>query len=380
MESSTSNLMLTVKFLLISIGAVSSAIAIKSSVPLILYECPTIWSGLISWLKPPYLYILLNGIIIIIAATSRSNRKEQQQSGEQSRSLISAGTPPVYSDLVTISRSKMSEYAPELVDEKEVFEVTPFISAGTPPVNSDLVSISRSKMSEYEPELVDEPEAFEVMPLISAGTPPVNSDLVTISRSEMCEYAPGLVDEPEVFEEKTEPVNEPLEVVEVKSMVTVVNEDEGENDEFVSSNSIFTPLPEVETELIQRLTTEKPLVSSRFSHRKPLMRTSPDGVKSLRVARVKRQETLESTWKKITEGRHVPLTRHLNKVDTWQHQNQNRGSESPVQNIKKALEPSPSQDELNRRVEAFIKKFNEEMRLQREQSLQQYMEMINRGV
>uniref|UniRef100_A0A0V0HJN0 Putative ovule protein n=1 Tax=Solanum chacoense TaxID=4108 RepID=A0A0V0HJN0_SOLCH len=274
----------------------------------------------------------------------------------------------------------MSEYAPELVDEPEVFEVTPLISAGTPPVNSDLVSISRSKLSEYEQELVDEPEAFEVMPLISAGTPPVNSDLVTISRSEMCEYAPGLVDEPEVFEEKTEPVNEPLEVVEVKSMVTVVNEDEGENDEFVSSNSIFTPLPEVETELIQRLTTEKPLVSSRFSHRKPLMRTSPEGVKSLRVARVKRQETLESTWKKIMEGRHVPLTRHLNKVDTWQHQNQNRGSESPVQNIKKALEPSPSQDELNRRVEAFIKKFNEEMRLQREQSLQQYMEMINRGV
>ncbi|XP_049396445.1 uncharacterized protein LOC125860509 isoform X2 [Solanum stenotomum] len=341
MESSTSNLMLTVKILLISIGAVSSAIAIKSSVPLILYEFPTIWSGLISWLKPPYLYILLNGIIIIIAATSRSNRKEQQQSGEQSRSLISAGTSPVYSDLVTISRSKMSEYAPELVDE---------------------------------------PEVFEVMPLISAGTPPVNSDLVTISRSEMCEYVPGLVDEPEVFEEKTEPVNEPLEVVEVKSMVTVVNEDEGENDEFVSSNSIFTPLPEVETELIQRLTTEKPLVSSRFSHRKPLMRTSPEGVKSLRVARVKRQETLESTWKKITEGRHVPLTRHLNKVDTWQHQTQNRGSESPVQNIKKTLEPSPSQDELNRRVEAFIKKFNEEMRLQREQSLQQYMEMINRGV
>ncbi|KAK4733217.1 hypothetical protein R3W88_007478 [Solanum pinnatisectum] len=341
MESSTSNLMLKVKFLLISIGAVSSAIAIKSSVPLILYEFPTIWSGLISWLKPPYLYILLNGIIIIIAATSRSNRKEQQQSSEQSRSLISAGTPPVYSDLVTISRSKMSEYAPELVDE---------------------------------------PEVFEVMPLISAGTPPVNSDLITISRSEMCEYAPGLLDEPEVFEEKTEPVIEPPEVVEVKSMVTVMNEDEGENDEFVSSNSVFTTLPEVETELIQRLTTEKPLVSSRFSHRKPLMRTNPEGVKSLGVARVKRQETLESTWKKITEGRHVPLTRHLNKLDTWQHQNQNRGSESPVQNKKKALEPSPSQDELNRRVEAFIKKFNEEMRLQREQSLQQYMEMINRGV
>lgn len=319
--------MLKMKFLLISIGAISSAIAIKSYVPLILYEFPTIWTGLISWMKPPYLYVLLNGIIIIIAATSRSNRKEQQHSGEQSELLISAGTPPVMENLVEISRSKMSEYAPELVDE---------------------------------------PEVFEVLPLVSAGTPSVDSDLVEISRSEMCEYASEVVDEPEVFEEKTEPVIEPPEV--------------NENDEFVISNSVFTPLPEVETELIQQLSTEKPLVSSRFSHRKTLMRTSPEGVKSLRVARVKRQETLESTWKKITEGRHVPLTRHLNKLDTGQHQNQNRGSESPVQNMKKALEPSPSQDELNRRVEAFIKKFNEEMRLQREQSLQQYREMINRGV
>ncbi|XP_055826528.1 uncharacterized protein LOC129894955 [Solanum dulcamara] len=352
MESSTSNLMLTMKVLLISIGAISSVIAIKSSVPLILYEFPTIWIGLISWLKPPYLYVLLNGIIIIIAATSRSNSKEQH-SGEQSQSLISAGTPPVPENLVAISRSKISEYAPELIDElpEEVFEVK--------------YASSTFQHFDYQSE-----------PLIYSGTPPVHSDLVAISRSKLSEYAT----EPEVFEEKTEPVIEPPGVVEVKSVVAVMNEDEGENDEFVISNSVFKPLPEVETELIQQLATEKPLVSSRFSHRKPLMRTSPEGVKSLKVARVKRQETLESTWKKITEGRHVPLTRHLNKLDIWQHQNQNRGNESPVQNMKKALEPSPSQDELNRRVEAFIKKFNEEMRLQREQSLQKYMEMINRGV
>lgn len=314
--------MLSMKILLISVGAVSSVIAIKSSVPLILYEFPTVWTGLISWLKPPYLYMLLNGIIIIIAVTSRSNRKEQQHSGER---------------------------------------LQPLFSAGMTPVTENSVAFSRSKVSDYEPELVDELELFEVKPLISSGTPPVHSDSIAIT--------PELVDEPEVFEEKTE----------TPEAVTV-NEEEEENDEFVISNSVFPPLPEVEMELIQQLATEKPLVSSRFGHRKPLMRTSHEGVKSLRVARVKKQETLESTWKKITEGRHVPLTRHLNKLDTWQHQNQNRRNESPVQNVKKVLEPSPSQDELNRRVEAFIKKINEEMRLQREQSLQQYMEMINRGV
>ncbi|XP_009623249.1 uncharacterized protein LOC107799093 [Nicotiana tabacum] len=295
MAPSTSNLMLSMKVLLISIGAVSSAMVIKASVPLILYEFPTIWSSFISsWLKPPYLYVLLNCIIIIIAATSRSHRKEH--SSDQSQPLMSATSTPL-SDLIAISQSN--------------------------------VNMSEPEMSELSPEPVHESEVLEVKP---------------------------------------EPVNiEPEQVVEAEN-----------GDEVVISNSVVTPLPEVETELLQQLATEKPLVSSRFGHRKPLTRMNPEGVKSLRVARVKRHETLESTWKKITEGRHVPLTRHLN---TWQ---QNHGSQSPVHQTenkrKTILEPSPSQDELNRRVEAFITKFNEEMRLQREQSLQQYMEMINRGV
>lgn len=125
------------------------------------------------------------------------------------------------------------------------------------------------------------------------------------------------------------------------------------------------------------------------------------------MARPKKQETLESTWKMITEGRHVPLTRHMKKSDTWDshtapamdhitavpksatfkdHSNHESPSPPPlppaaaaaVARIRK--EPSPGQDELNRRVEAFIHKFNEDMRMQRQESLNQYMEMIKRGV
>ncbi|KAG5516799.1 hypothetical protein RHGRI_037520 [Rhododendron griersonianum] len=131
------------------------------------------------------------------------------------------------------------------------------------------------------------------------------------------------------------------------------------------------------------------------------------GGRSLRVAKPKRQETLETTWKAITDGRHVPLTRHLRKSDTWENHgrqfNTTTDHSPPPQIVLKSetlrdrtnynpqpSNPSPgssklrkeaslSQDELNRRVEAFIKKFNDEMRLQRQESMNQYMEMINRG-
>jgi hypothetical protein len=107
------------------------------------------------------------------------------------------------------------------------------------------------------------------------------------------------------------------------------------------------------------------------------------GSKALRVARPRKEETLESTWKAITEGRAPPLARHLKKSDGGEvdpappvamrkAETFNDGrSEAPVRR-----EPSPGQDELNRRVEAFINKFNMEMRLQRQESLNHYNEML----
>ena len=125
------------------------------------------------------------------------------------------------------------------------------------------------------------------------------------------------------------------------------------------------------------------------------------GGKALRrVAKPKKHDTLECTWKAITEGRHMPLTRHLKKSDTWEaHSRQinllddsfpdppvkksetfkDRTNHTPPPVPKLKKEPSLSHDELNRRVEAFINKFNEEMRLQRQRSIQQFMEKINRA-
>jgi hypothetical protein len=114
------------------------------------------------------------------------------------------------------------------------------------------------------------------------------------------------------------------------------------------------------------------------------------GGKSLKVVKQKRHETLENTWKAITEGRSIPLSRHMKKCDTWQ----NRYDDGPHQPEDSATvsvndfnfnnktwklrkEPSLSQDELNKRVEAFIRKFNQQMRLQRQESLNHYMHMTN---
>ncbi|XWS15675.1 hypothetical protein CRYUN_Cryun34aG0022100 [Craigia yunnanensis] len=330
--ASASTWMLSLKVLFISTGVLVVALGLKVFVPLVLEfsvsQAPLLWSTFRSWLKPPYLYVIINGIIIIIAASSRfhQNNGEKDQTEQIQR------------------RSKIS------VDQR-------------PPL-------------EYE---------------MKSGL-----DFGAVESSAF------------VYEQKQRGEEVETRVFEEESNVAVEEDRDGGN-EFVISNSEWIPPRRTESSEIPSdvlFPQEKPRASSSFGHRKPV-KANPEGGLALRVAKPKRHETLDYTWKMITEGKAMPLTRHLKNSDTWMNHGRDinvealavsplmkksetfrdqtnyqvppvQMSSSPVSG-KLRKEASLSQEELNRRAEAFIKKFNEEMRLQRQESLNQYMEMVNRG-
>ncbi|GMI93386.1 hypothetical protein like AT1G61260 [Hibiscus trionum] len=332
--------MLSLKVLFISTGVLAIALGFKVSVPLVMEfsvsQAPLLWTTFRSWLKPPYLYVVINGIIITIAASSRFH----QNHGENEQAEPMQQQQP---------RSKIS------VDQRPVMEQE--MKSGLDFGVAEVVAYEQKRGG----------EEVETM------------------------------------------------VFEVETNVAVVDDRDRGGDEFAIIKSEWIPPRRMDSSEIPSdvlFPLEKPPASSRFGHRKPV-KASPEGGRTLRrVAKPKRHETLENTWKMITEGRAMPLARHLKKSDTWENHGRdinnvealadstaavkksetfrdrtNYYQSSPVQvsspssasAVKLRKEPSLSQDELNRRVEAFIKKFNEEMRLQRQESLNQYMEMVNRG-
>ncbi|PQP94762.1 uncharacterized protein Pyn_40735 [Prunus yedoensis var. nudiflora] len=342
--SSSNTWLLSLKVVLISTGLVSMAVALKLSAPvvsdIVSSQVPSLWSSALSWLRPPYLYILINCIIISIVASYKLHPRPEDSSPE----MIAVPAP-----------------------------VTPVKISGEV-VSTDYAAYEAVVLNEYGYDanvLAKVPDSYE--------------------------SASGVVVEARISETAE---NEKKEKSDVRAAV------DGGDEAVRVSTPVRTRLQRKDSMEFWLNENEKPPVSSRFGHRKSA-RASPEGGKSLGVAKPKRQDTLESTWKTITEGRSMPLTRHLKKSDTWDtHVRSVDQNTPPKSKMNKSetfqdqssatvnspsllspstgsgrlrKEPSLSQDDLNRRVEAFIKKFNEEMRLQRQESLNQYHEMIRSG-
>ncbi|KAJ9678183.1 hypothetical protein PVL29_022925 [Vitis rotundifolia] len=115
-------------------------------------------------------------------------------------------------------------------------------------------------------------------------------------------------------------------------------------------------------------------------------------------------ESLEATWEAIVGEHGIPATRHLRKSETWgvppcvdgssslgprEREREMRKSntseearssfrETPIPFRRK--DKSLSHDELNKKIEEFIQKCRNEMRLERVESDQRLMDILNRGV
>ncbi|TQD76698.1 hypothetical protein C1H46_037780 [Malus baccata] len=109
--SSSNNWLLTLKVALISTGVVSMAVGLKLSSPLVAdavtSQVPSLWSSAISWLRPPYLYILINCIIISIVASSKLHPKPEDSHPETEPELVMV--PPLTTE--KISTQIQSDYA-----------------------------------------------------------------------------------------------------------------------------------------------------------------------------------------------------------------------------------------------------------------------------
>lgn len=391
-SQTSSSLALSLKVLFVSISVLSAAVLLKLSAPAIadfaVTDVPSFYNVVVSWLRPPYLYLVINCIIVTIVASSKLQSKlgDVCPSPSVTPPLMTTTPVPVASQPMVIFPDLVKHYDYDAVQtvklDQEVFQYTTnnFIRSGVNQFettvfedNKDFVDVNPAV--KLEREVFEHPAANN---FVGNGpndyeTKVFKADKTSTTRITNAAPAPG---EPEMNDYQRE-------VVLAKSSPSPSPISRRDSSEFSFSN-------------------EKPPVSKRIGHRRAV-RSSPEGGKAaLGVSKAKKQDTLESTWRTITEGRAMPLARHLRKADTWEvhggrHQNQTSEDQKMTKSEtfkdqsnnslltrspgsgKLKKEPSLSQDELNRRVEAFIKKFNEDMRLQRQESLKQYMEMIDRG-
>ncbi|KFK43415.1 hypothetical protein AALP_AA1G122900 [Arabis alpina] len=292
-----------IKPVLISTGVVAIAMHLKVIVPATIAidfsQAPILLSYFLSWLRPPYLYVIINVIIVVIGVSSRLYR--------------------------TISSNN---------DGNKDYEVS---------YNGDYNNSHKSHQTEqhqFDHQHQDRPRRSDTKEADFSFVAVVSPSKIIVEVKER----------PEVVKEK---------LAEATAMV----------DEEKEMSLVVVGEPEKQSSIEKPSSVEKPLVTARIGHRKLVKTTTAErnSFKALKVAKPRKHETLENTWKLITEGKPPPLTSHYRRPDTFglgssEQQTGLKKSETFKDRTKFYLSPavSRSRDELNKRAEAFIKKCNNE--------------------
>lgn len=379
------------QMILILAGAVTSlAVAVNG--------VPAIWSFILPWLRPPYLHLVFNGIIIAIAAASRF-RRIQSAPPVRSQHLISVRTPPpAYYAAYSSSPEVRDAVAAEEIGDR-VVELKPVMVNG---VRVD---------ADAEERVVAEDDGDNAL---AGRTLTYNSPPPEIIPSEFrLEYFPPANPTGNIRERERVVKRETLESSRKKKRVETsraAHEDvrhggaprptptpdnsryktrksksfkertiyidsppsHGIRKEASPSPNKLNQLVEFHDVSVDRSATYNSLSPERLSPKFQagyMLPENPYENISGTGDREEEYETMESAWKKITEG--------ASRAAADEEEGRDVEAAKSSRRLSGAIgkEVSPSEDELKRRVEAFIKKVNDEIRERRQKSLDQYIHL-----
>ncbi|XP_008240349.1 PREDICTED: uncharacterized protein LOC103338871 [Prunus mume] len=363
------------KLLLLCVGTVSTLVFFKAAIipyllNLTVSIVPQLWASFKScFLSPLYIYIILNFIIITIAASSTfQNQKQHQQPSSSSVGFSSFISDNAAKTADNIDSGSNYIYSPDNNNSSIQYESLSQQQQQQPKIQSHSKDTIQSLSKEDVTALLFSPSSHGHS----------NNELMSWHDIHMVQADDG----------KQE----------------AAAEDDDDNDQG------FDPSPEMPSGDLLTKSVEMP---------------------RLEVEVGEHINTLDTTWKAIMEGQGKAIGRHLKKSDTWDtpprltqfaltrnklkggldHQLQlhhsnldgddddndddGDGEDDAVtwarQELKKSdtfsdrvslrREKSMTQEELNQRAEAFIKKFNNDMRLQRLESDQRrFREIVNGGL
>ncbi|KAL6281782.1 hypothetical protein ACE6H2_018663 [Prunus campanulata] len=365
------------KLLLLCVGTVSTLVFFKAAIipyllNLTVSIVPQLWTSFKScFLSPLYIYIILNFIIITIAASStfQNQKQHQQHSSSSSSSSSSVGLSSFISDNAAKTADNIDSgsnciYSPDNTN------------------NSSIQSESLSQQQQQQPKIQSHSkDTIQSLSKEDATALLFSPSSHGHSNNEMMSWHDIHI----------------VQADDVKQEAAAEDDDDDDQG--------FDPSPEMLSGDYLSKSVEMP---------------------RLEVEVGEDINTLDTTWKAIMEGQGKAIGKHLKKSDTWDtpprltelaltrtkfkggldHQLQlhnsnldgdddGHGEDDAVTWARRELkksdtfsdrvslrrEKSMTQEELNQRAEAFIKKFNNDMRLQRLESDQRrFREIVNGGL